>query len=66
MTADSKKVGDLRQTSCTLPAGPLKVGILVHHRGIDPVDGANLENDASSLERPEGEECCEVSLRISP
>ena len=34
--------GPLTQTSCTRPAGALKVDILVHHRGLDPVDGANV------------------------
>ena len=28
--------------SCTLPQGPLKVDIVVHHRGLEPVDGANV------------------------
>jgi hypothetical protein len=34
--------GDLGETSCTLPARRLKVEVVVHHRGLDPVDGANV------------------------
>jgi hypothetical protein len=34
--------GAATQASCTLPAQQLKVDILVHHRGLDPVDGADV------------------------
>ena len=34
--------GDLGETSCTLPPRRLKVEVVVHHRGLDPVDGANV------------------------
>ncbi len=34
--------GDANQTSCELPAQVLKVEILVHHRGLDSVDGADV------------------------
>jgi hypothetical protein len=34
--------GTLAGTSCTLVRAPLKVDIVVHHRGLDPVDGANV------------------------
>jgi len=34
--------GDLAAASCALPAMPLKVEIVVHQRGLDPVDGANV------------------------
>lgn len=34
--------GDLATASCTLPATRLKVEIVVHQRGLDPVDGANV------------------------
>jgi hypothetical protein len=28
--------------SCTLPKGPLKIDIVVHRRGLEPIDGANV------------------------
>jgi hypothetical protein len=34
--------GALKEASCKLPLKPLKVDIVVHHRGLDPVDGANV------------------------
>ncbi|HSQ30754.1 MAG TPA: hypothetical protein VLN49_12940, partial [Gemmatimonadaceae bacterium] len=34
--------GDLTQTSCTLPAQKLKVDIVVHHRGLDAVNGNDV------------------------
>lgn len=34
--------GELKEASCTLPAGKLKVDIVVHRRGLDPIDGANV------------------------
>jgi hypothetical protein len=34
--------GTLDSTSCSLPARNLKVDIVVHHRGMDPMDGANV------------------------
>ena len=34
--------GDLMKASCALPGGALKVEIVVHHRGLDPVNGANV------------------------
>lgn len=34
--------GDLAKTSCSLPPRPSKVDIVVHHRGLDPMDGANV------------------------
>ena len=34
--------GDLANTSCSLPPKPSKVDIVVHHRGLDPIDGANV------------------------
>jgi hypothetical protein len=34
--------GVVGQASCTLPRRALKVDIVVHHRGPDPVDGANV------------------------
>jgi hypothetical protein len=34
--------GDLTAASCSMPPRPLKVDIVVHHRGLDPVDGANV------------------------
>jgi hypothetical protein len=34
--------GDANQVSCSMPRQKLKVDILVHHRGLDPVDGANV------------------------
>jgi len=34
--------GDLLHASCTLPKGALKVDIVVHHRGLGSIDGANV------------------------
>jgi hypothetical protein len=34
--------GDANSASCELRAGPAKVDIVVHHRGLDSVDGANV------------------------
>ena len=34
--------GTLDSASCLLPARRLKVDIVVHHRGMDPIDGANV------------------------
>jgi hypothetical protein len=34
--------GDVGTTSCSLPARSLKVDVVVHHRGLDPIDGANV------------------------
>jgi hypothetical protein len=34
--------GDLAAASCALPATRLKVEIVAHQRGLDPVDGANV------------------------
>jgi hypothetical protein len=34
--------GELKEASCTLPAGKLKVDIVVHRRGLEPIDGANV------------------------
>jgi hypothetical protein len=34
--------GDLDTASCALPAGPLKVDVVVHHRGLGAVDGADV------------------------
>ena len=34
--------GVLGATSCSVPRGNAKVEIVVHHRGLDPVDGANV------------------------
>jgi hypothetical protein len=34
--------GDLAQVSAVVPKKELKVDVLVHHRGLDPVDGANV------------------------
>src|SRR5262245_21688245 len=34
--------GDAERTSCEMPPEKLKVEIVVHHRGLDPVDGANV------------------------
>ena len=34
--------GDLTETSCTLPAQKLKVDIVVHHRGLDAVNGNDV------------------------
>jgi len=34
--------GDVGRTSCQLPARRLKVEVVVQHRGLDPVDGANV------------------------
>ena len=34
--------GDLTNASCSLPRKPMKVDVVVHHRGLDPVDGANV------------------------
>lgn len=34
--------GDLTETSCTLPAQKLEVDIVVHHRGLDAVDGNDV------------------------
>jgi hypothetical protein len=34
--------GDLGQTSCALPAQKLRVDVVVHRRGLDPIDGANV------------------------
>jgi hypothetical protein len=34
--------GDLAKTSCSFPRRRLKVDIVVHHRGLDPVEGANV------------------------
>jgi hypothetical protein len=34
--------GEVGQTSCSLAASKSKVEIVVHHRGLDPVDGANV------------------------
>jgi hypothetical protein len=36
------KEGELAETSCMRAARPVKVDIVVHHRGLDPVDGANV------------------------
>jgi hypothetical protein len=33
---------DLAETSCSLPPGPAKVDIVIHRRGLDPLDGANV------------------------
>jgi hypothetical protein len=33
---------NLARTSCVLPPQPLTVEIVVHHRGLDPIDGANV------------------------
>jgi hypothetical protein len=41
LTAELKE-GDLGKASCSLPARPSKVEIVVHHRGLDAVDGANV------------------------
>jgi hypothetical protein len=40
-TAELKE-GDLKKASCSLPAKAAKVEILVHRRGLDPIDGANV------------------------
>jgi hypothetical protein len=34
--------GEIGQTSCSMPRQKLKVDIVVHHRGLDPIDGANV------------------------
>ncbi len=34
--------GALAAVSCGLPARPAKVDVVVHHRGLDPLDGAGL------------------------
>ena len=34
--------GDLAGTSCTLPPARLKIDVVVHHRGLAPVDGADV------------------------
>ncbi len=34
--------GTLAQASCSIPRGKLKVDVVVHHRGLDPVDGADV------------------------
>ncbi len=34
--------GEVTSTSCALPAQRLKVDVVVHHRGLDPVEGANV------------------------
>jgi hypothetical protein len=34
--------GDVTNASCTLPAGKLKVDIVVHHRGLDAVNGNDV------------------------
>ncbi len=34
--------GTFNSTSCSMPPKKLKVDIVVHHRGLDPVDGANV------------------------
>jgi hypothetical protein len=34
--------GDLKQASCTLPPMPLKVEIVVHHRGFEPRSGSDV------------------------
>ena len=41
MTPDIPE-GDLGQTSCALKRGALKVDIVVHHRGLDARDGADV------------------------
>jgi hypothetical protein len=39
---DELKEGDADKASCSMPRQKLKVDILVHHRGLDPVDGAKV------------------------
>jgi hypothetical protein len=39
-TADLNE-GDVKRTSCTLPRLASKVDVVVHHRGLDSMDGAN-------------------------
>ena len=34
--------GNLEQTSCTLPPRAVKVDIVIHRRGLDSIDGANV------------------------
>ncbi|MDQ3011313.1 MAG: hypothetical protein M3X11_11490, partial [Acidobacteriota bacterium] len=34
--------GDLQRTSCSLPPQPARVEIVVHNRGLDSMDGANV------------------------
>ena len=34
--------GDLKRASCELPLAAMKVDIIVHRRGLDPIDGANV------------------------
>ena len=34
--------GTLAAVSCGLPARPAKVDVVVHHRGLDPLDGAGV------------------------
>jgi hypothetical protein len=34
--------GNLKEVSCSLPPHPAKVDIVVHYRGKDPLDGANV------------------------
>ena len=34
--------GEVGKTSCTMPRAPLRVDVLVHHRGREPVDGASV------------------------
>ena len=34
--------GELKETSCSLPPSPSKVDIVVHHRGLGSIDGANV------------------------
>jgi hypothetical protein len=34
--------GQVARTSCSLPKATAKVDIVVHHRGLEPVDGANV------------------------
>lgn len=34
--------GELASTSCSLPARPAKIDIVVHHRGLASIDGANI------------------------